>query len=520
MIHEPLLLMPLDLDTFVGSERFLTGEHLDSDLGRAFKDGMRAYLHARYGEAVAHFKTALEVGGSEPAPLLGPRERAVICLYIGNACSFDDQWDTARCEYEAAINIDPTLPEAHYNLGVACAANARWEQAVTAFHACLEQNPSLYDAHFALGRSYQHIKDPVRAYIHYNSARELRPQAGEPLYYMGLMHQGQGATELAQQSFAEALRVEPDFISPETEPSERGPKSDEDTINWYYRLSDDLKAQNYDGEAERIYRALLQWRPNEYRACYLLGNLLARTQRWEEAIREYLRIPKTDPYFVGARLRIGTVLRLCRRLRQAYQVLYECARLRPNEGQIFVQLGKILYDLEKPGPAAAALERATRLLPNDSLSWYLLGFMYLVQGRDTWAIQAWRRAIQITPHAWSLRYDLACLYIQRLRYDAATSELQEVLNHFPNDQRARVMLGICFKEMTEPARAIAVFEEVIKKEPDNLQAIYYLGACYLQMGNGTLGRAYLRKYDRLAPVGKRSGAGQNDHNRELPALRA
>ena len=40
-------------------------------------------------------------------------------------------------------------------------------------------------------------------------------------------------------------------------------------------------------EAERIYRALLEWKPNEDRAHYLLGNLLARQKRWKDALKEY-----------------------------------------------------------------------------------------------------------------------------------------------------------------------------------------------------------------------------------------
>ena len=53
------------------------------------------------------------------------------------------------------------------------------------------------------------IIDAGRAYIHYDQACNARPQAAEPRYYMGLMHQSHGAHELAQRCFTEALRVEP-----------------------------------------------------------------------------------------------------------------------------------------------------------------------------------------------------------------------------------------------------------------------------------------------------------------------
>src|ERR671934_144990 len=54
-VHEPLNFMPLDLDTFSGSERFMAGTRL----GAAFSQGIRAYLRAAYADAIEHFKAAL-----------------------------------------------------------------------------------------------------------------------------------------------------------------------------------------------------------------------------------------------------------------------------------------------------------------------------------------------------------------------------------------------------------------------------------------------------------------------------
>jgi tetratricopeptide (TPR) repeat protein len=60
------------------------------------------------------------------------------------------------------------------------------------------------------------------------------------------------------------------------------------------------------------------------------------------------------------------------------------------------------------------------------------------------------------------------------------------------------MLGLCYKELMEPARAIPLFEKVLRRNPRHTQSLYYLGASYLQIGNASLGKAYLRRYDHLA----------------------
>ncbi|NCC37534.1 MAG: tetratricopeptide repeat protein, partial [Chloroflexia bacterium] len=94
-------------------------------------------------------------------------------------------------------------------------------------------------------------------------------------------------------------------------------------------------------------------------------------------------------------------------------------------------------------------------------------------------------------------YDLGYLYVRRGCYDLAGREFQQVLAHWPDDLETNFILGICHKELTEPNRAIPFFEKVLRRNPHHAQALYYLGACYLQIGNTSLGKAYLHRYDAL-----------------------
>lgn len=518
--NEPLIFMPLDLDTFSGSERFVEGTRL----GAAFSRGIHSYLRAAYADAIEHFKAALiaaYVDGEEQAQIYD-RERAIIYLYIGNALAFQDDWEAALREYLEAVQTDPQLAEAHYNLGVAFAAHGHFDRAIAAFKEALEHNQDLYEAHFSLGRCYQRLEDAGRAYIHYNSACNARPQAAEPRYYMGLMHQSHGAHELAQRCFSEALRVEPTFVSPAVQDEVLVTRSEEEVAQWYYRLSQDLKSQGYEEEAERIYLALLQWRPEEYRARYLLGNLMARQHRWDAALAEYRKVPPYDKHFVDARLRMSAVLRLLKRHRQAYELLFECAKLQPGNGQLFLSMGKLLYDMERPTAAVRAFERAVQLLPRDPQAHYLLGFMYTVMGQENWALAAWRKAVELAPNIHSLRYDLGYMYVRRGHYDLAAREFTHVLEHWPDDIETNFMLGLCYKELLEPARSIPLFEKVLRRNSHHAQALYYLGACYLQIGNTSLGKAYLRRYDHLVRQNQTnpSTPASKTHRRSLTAVRS
>ena len=88
--------------------------------------------------------------------------------------------------------------------------------------------------------------------------------------------------------------------------------------------------------------------------------------------------------------------------------------------------------------------------------------------------------------------------MRRSRFDLAANEFANVLEHWPDDVETNFMLGLCYKELSEPGRSIPLFEKVLRRNPRHAQALYYLGACYLQIGNTSLGKAYLRRYDHLA----------------------
>jgi tetratricopeptide (TPR) repeat protein len=138
-VNEPLSFMPLDLDTFSGSERFMAGTRL----GAAFSQGIRAYLRASYGDAIEHFKAALiaaYVEGEEQAQIFD-RERAIIYLYIGNALAFQD-W-MARCANTLRRCRPTQLAEAHYNPGVSFAARGQLDRAIAAFKEALNTTPAL-----------------------------------------------------------------------------------------------------------------------------------------------------------------------------------------------------------------------------------------------------------------------------------------------------------------------------------------------------------------------------------------
>ncbi len=492
---EKLQLVVLDLDTFAGSERFIQ----ETRAGRSFSAGLEAYLNANYAKAAEEFRLALIAAyvEGEGEATVTDRDRSIIYLYVGNSMAMTSDWEGAQREYLNAVQTDSALAEAHYNMGVSFAAKGQIEKAISAFKEGLKYNPDLYEAKFALGRCYQAMDNPGAAYIFYTAAHDCRPDAAEPLYYIGLMHQAHGAHELAQKCFAEALRVEPTFKMAEGVMDQVEGRSEKEAIEWYYRLADDLKVQGYPEEAERIYHALLQWKHSENRARYYLGNLLARQKRWKDALNEYRQVGETSPEYIAACVKMSHVFRLLKQPKVAYQLLYRCAQKHPRSADVFQELGKVLAILGRLPQALKCLQQAVRLDARNPQLFYLLGRLYMAVNSEALALSVWKKALALAPQLVSLHYDMGVIHLKRGRFRQAIQELQVVLKQWPDDIETHYLLGLAFKEAGDPAQAIPRFERVIQSNPQHAQALYYLGACHLQLGNSTVGMAYLQQYDRL-----------------------
>lgn len=491
-------LLILDLDTFTGSEKFMSG----SGLGATFSAGMRAYLNGHYTDAIAEFKTALiaaYVEGDDYTQIWN-RERAIIYLYLGNAYAYENLFEEAIQAYMLAINVDSKLAENHYNLGVVFRAQNKFYEAVAAFKVALQHNSGLYEGRFALGRCYHELGDYAHAYIAYTQARQLRPNAAEPIYYQGLLHQAHGEMKQAAKCFAEALQVEPEYVHNANGVITSNQQTPTNDPTWYYRLADELKAQGNVVGALRAYQALLQAKPDEVDARYFMANILARQREWERAIAEYKNVLRDKPQFIAARYKLGLAYRALQRLKESYHTLVQCARLQPRDGVVFLSLGIVLTDLGQSLLSIKAFELAARLLPNEPQVHYRLGRALLSIGQEVKAVAAWQKAIELDDQWQAARYDLGILYLKRGRYYEAVAALEAVYKNQTDDVETAYFLAIAYKEISRLEEANQLLEKVITVNPEHYMAHFHLGATYLRTGNVAQGLAHIRQYERIKGV--------------------
>ncbi|MGQ0551391.1 MAG: tetratricopeptide repeat protein [Armatimonadota bacterium] len=122
---------------------------------------------------------------AERAPLPAPIERRAPSLPRRSA----DEW------LSLALELDPTSPD----------------EARQAYERALEEDPTLADAHINLGRLYHEAKDIVRAEVHYRAAIALASDDSIAHFNLAVLLEDVGRHQEAIGAYQQAIAADPDF---------------------------------------------------------------------------------------------------------------------------------------------------------------------------------------------------------------------------------------------------------------------------------------------------------------------
>jgi TolB-like protein/DNA-binding winged helix-turn-helix (wHTH) protein len=135
----------------------------------------RQYTDLDILAAIAHFKHAIE---KDPAYAIAYAGLADAYILLGNPLSGHSPKETLSDAKEAAtkaLDLDPSLAEAHFALAQSLEYDWNWSEAEKQFKLALKLNPNYADAHLEYGRFVQALGRNDEAMKEMNCATELNP---------------------------------------------------------------------------------------------------------------------------------------------------------------------------------------------------------------------------------------------------------------------------------------------------------------------------------------------------------
>ncbi len=356
------------------------------------------YLETRLiNKAIAELKKALplfEEGQNQ--------EKAEVYVALANAYNWRGIYKAAITACKKAIEINPDLTYAHYNMGFAYREEGKDKLAAKEFalynkllkqegeYVEIPEKSTLDDInkYITLGDNYFKEGKLDEAISEYKKALEIKP--GDDI--LNKLSQVYRKKRLAGKT--EDKSAITDTAAADTKTLKIDSFADEKILDGMpgvirsgkiiqEMLVDDLSItgdEYYDkgmlDEAIEEFKEVLEIDPDDAETCYNLGNAYVDKEMFDEAISVYKKAIGLNPGFIDAYINLGIVYRDKGLTDNAITLYQQGAKLNPDDAYLCYYLGEAYCDKQRYKKAIIKFERAVSINPMDAEIQYRLAETY------------------------------------------------------------------------------------------------------------------------------------------------
>lgn len=236
------------------------------------------------------------------------------------------------------------------------------------------------------------------------------------------------------------------------------------------------------GEAEAVFRKILQSAPTHPDVLHLLGLVLHRqgdSAAAADFIGRAIGENPGDPHYHN---NLGSVLKAEGRLGEAVACFRQAAALGDDYAEAVYNLGNALSQLGQADDAEAAYREALRMVPDNADALNNLGTLYKEQGRLAEAEKCLRDAIGLAPedaHPW---LNLGLTLGELGRVNDSLEVLMRAVELAPAMAQAHVALADAYRSAGRLESALACYRRGLDIDADFTDAHTNLGAALLISG--------------------------------------
>ena len=304
------------------------------------------------------------------------------------ATKTDKTFDTALTHLQRALEIEPDLFWARFNLGgiyqqqgesdVGRSSQAYFQKALTEFQACVRLNPNYYPVYYRIGEIRLKQADYIEALQAFETARKLNRKWEYPQYGIGLVYLAQGETDRAREAFENITHQKKKFAPA------------------YIKLGQVLAIQGFFDDALAEYAKAAQHQPYAAQDLYELAVIFNEKGNTDGAIQLYQRTIETEPTHAQSHFALGEIFYTSGDTEAARHHYQQALSIMPSLNDTFYEpLEPYFAGLMTPDQAMPMIEKAMFVLPEDPRSSFYAGMIEADAGNTENAIQHYEKTIEI-----------------------------------------------------------------------------------------------------------------------------
>jgi tetratricopeptide (TPR) repeat protein len=308
---------------------------------------------------------------------------------LSQAIELERKRDFAGAEriYKEVLRQSADDPEILKRLGLVCQQQGKHDEAIGAFQQIIRRAPLYPGTNTLLAISYYALNrfdKTIEA-----SQRELtgNPKDRQARYYLSLALSASGRLFEAIQQLETLQRDDPENLAV------------------MYQLVVDYKAA-----AQQASQKLARKAPDSEFTHALRAEVLADSERFDQAIEEFNAVIRKNPDFPGIHLGLGQLYWRRKDLDKSRQQLELALEEDPNQPLANYYLGDIFVTNKEYLKAIPRLEIALSIYPELTRAYWLLGKSYVSAGKQQRAIEVFQKALQQDPKYKEVHFQLHELY--------------------------------------------------------------------------------------------------------------
>jgi tetratricopeptide (TPR) repeat protein len=360
----------------------------------------------------------------------------------GAAYRYKGELEQAMVDLNKAIELDPNSPTAYFNRGLIFLNKHQWDEAIADFGEAVRCNPSSADALVNRGICYANKRDLDHALASFDGAISIDSSNARAYSERADIYLRKNESEKSSRDSVEARRLAPSDAQGTTQTLltlSKSPQSHPRADSGYFALHIEAQAaydqKNFD-RAIDLNNALLAMEiaPGEAsNAVMNRGNAFRAKQDWDRALRDYDEAIKLNPRNAGAYVDRAAVLSHNGEYDDAIKDLNGALRMNPNQWEAYFNRAGDFRDSGRLDEAVADLERVMQLNPKFAGAYINRGAVYLQKGKVDSAIADYNKAIDLNPNSVAAYSGEARAHMRKKDYPRASYYLEKITQLNPTE---------------------------------------------------------------------------------------
>ena len=242
----------------------------------AYVQGVKAYHKGDTGAAMANLQQAIQRNND----LIMARSM------LGDLYRARAEYEAAKEQYQAVTALDPYHYFNHYRLGLAYQLLQQFKEAAASYLKALDLKPDDAKSNMSLGTVYLSLDKPQEALPYARKAVQYDPQNAAAWVNLGLILDENGNFTESEAAYRKALDLDSSLT----------------LVRMY--LGESLMRQGRFADARSVFQDLVRVEDTPLHR-KLLGDALAKEQKFDAAVEQYRAALKLDPNYYPALNEIG-----------------------------------------------------------------------------------------------------------------------------------------------------------------------------------------------------------------------